>query len=94
MAPGGVKEEVELGGFSNNNNPTPTITRENDTLDSVSETSVPKGFHQHGDLEEANSTSGGSGTTTSSNDAQAGVKNIEAVAMTWTKCGLIIAYAR
>jgi hypothetical protein len=35
----------------------------------------------------------GSGRSTPSS-AQAGVKNIEAVAMTWTKWGLIAAYAR
>ena len=32
--------------------------------------------------------------STAPNDAQAGVKNIEAVSMTWTKWGLIAAYAR
>ncbi len=35
-----------------------------------------------------------SGTETNLNEAQAGVQNIEAVSMTWTKWGLIAAYAR
>ncbi|CZR66843.1 probable major facilitator protein MIRC (siderophore transporter) [Phialocephala subalpina] len=64
-------------------------------MDFDSEASVAKGFQQNNDLE-ANSLSGGSGhgsaTTSSSNNAQAGVKNIEAVVMTWTEWGLIAAY--
>lgn len=39
-------------------------------------------------------TSQEAGSTTATDDAQAGVKNIEAVSMTWTKWGLIAAYAR
>jgi hypothetical protein len=35
-----------------------------------------------------------SGAETNLNGAQAGVQNIEAVSMTWTKWGLIAAYAR
>lgn len=35
-----------------------------------------------------------SGASTSDDDAQNGVKNMEAVAMTWTKWGLIFAYIR
>jgi hypothetical protein len=42
---------------------------------------------------EANSGSSGV-STPASDDAQAGVKNIEAVSMTWTKWALIAAYAR
>jgi len=38
--------------------------------------------------------SGSTDVSTAYNDAQAGVKNIEAVSMTWTKWGLIAAYAR
>lgn len=34
------------------------------------------------------------GTEANLNEAQAGVQNIEAVSMTWTKWGLIAAYAR
>jgi hypothetical protein len=46
----------------------------------------------HGRDFEATSLDGSGRSTLSS--AQAGVKNIEAVSMTWTKWGLIAAYAR
>lgn len=42
---------------------------------------------------DADQTSDSSGSS-STDDAQDGVRNIEAVAMTWTKWGLIAAYVR
>lgn len=96
-SPRGAGEEVELGGFPRDQDSKSTSPGDNGTMDFVSEASVAKGFQQNNDLE-ANSLSGGSGhgsaTTSSSNNAQAGVKNIEAVVMTWTEWRLIAAYLR
>jgi len=47
-----------------------------------------------GDDRNVEATSRENDVSTAPNDAQAGVKNIEAVSMTWTKWGLIAAYAR
>jgi len=46
------------------------------------------------DTRDVESNSSGSSATATSSSVQAGVKNIEAVSMTWTKWGLIAAYAR
>ena len=53
---------------------------------------IPLGDLGEGRDVEASSTEGGASTV--SDGVQAGVKNIEAVSMTWTKWGLIAAYAR
>jgi hypothetical protein len=47
-----------------------------------------------GDNQDFQANSRESGTETNLNEAQAGVQNIEAVSMTWTKWGLIAGYAR
>lgn len=47
-----------------------------------------------GDNQDIEVNSRESGAETNPNEAQAGVQNIEAVSMTWTKWGLIAAYAR
>ena len=68
-------------------------------MDYDSQTSVAKDFHRNGDTK-ANSLNNGDGigngigNASHSNDAQAGVKNIEAVATIWMKWGLTAAYAR
>ena len=49
-------------------------------------------LHRFGKVRDAKSNSLGSNANPTSRDAQAGVKNIEAVSMTWTKWGLIAAY--
>lgn len=47
-----------------------------------------------GDNQDIEVNSRENGAETNLNEAQAGVQNIEAVSMTWTKWGLIAAYAR
>ena len=47
-----------------------------------------------GDNQDIEVNSRESGDETNPNEAQAGVQNIEALSMTWTKWGLIAAYAR
>jgi hypothetical protein len=87
------KKEVEMGEFSTTENADARLPSQSTTMDFESHASASKGLGFHGDIE-SNSSSAERAATASSDGAQAGVKNIEAVAMTWTKWGLIAAYAR
>lgn len=83
------KDEVEMGEHS------AVLSQSTypSAMGSNSIAGVPKDLGNYEDLE-AESSRPGIAAMGRSDDVQTGVKNIEAIAMTWTKWGLIAAYSR
>lgn len=86
-------EGVEMGRLSTKESADARRLYQNITMGSGAHARASKDLDFRGDVD-ANSLSAQSDGAASSDGAQAGVKNIEAVAMTWTRWGLIAAYAR